>query len=120
MSASESSKEDPSRHGGSHAAGPNGVDPESTTVSGTLTALPAPMAEKTLAAMQAVRGTVGRGGWMWSDPHARLVLAGGATAGTAAALTGAYALGLRAGRRRRGLLSRFTGGSGSRDRRSHG
>ncbi|MFB7407029.1 hypothetical protein ACFCZ2_07570 [Streptomyces sp. NPDC056202] len=119
MSASESSKEDPSRRGGSHAAGPKGAGPESK-VSGTLTALPAPMAEQTLAAMQAVRGTVGRGGWMWSDPHARLVLAGGATAGTAAALTGAYALGLRAGRRRRGLLSRFTGGSGPRGRRSHG
>ncbi|MFD9240386.1 hypothetical protein ACFV0D_00305 [Streptomyces sp. NPDC059556] len=118
MSASEPSKEDQSRHGGSPAARPEGADSDAT-VSGTLTVLPAPMAEKTLAAMQAVRVTVGRGGWMWSDPHARLVLAGGATAGTAAALTGAYALGLRMGRRRRGLLSRITGGSGPRGRRSH-
>ncbi|MFE5941657.1 hypothetical protein [Streptomyces sp. NPDC056480] len=111
MSASESSKEDQSRHGGSHASRPKAADAEAT-VSGTLTALPAPMAEKTLAAVRAVQGTVGRGGWIWSDPRTRKTLAGGAAAGTAAALTGAYALGLRAGRRRHGLLSRLTGGSG--------
>ncbi|MET7756715.1 hypothetical protein ABZT27_18730 [Streptomyces sp. NPDC005389] len=118
MSASESSKEIRSRHGGSPADRPKAADAEAT-VSGTLTALPAPLGEKTLAAMKAVRGTVGRSGWIWSDPHARLVLAGGATAGTAAALTGAYALGLRVGRRRRGLLSRITGGSEPRSWWAH-
>ncbi|MFI8521104.1 hypothetical protein ACIGEZ_25280 [Streptomyces sp. NPDC085481] len=111
MSASESSKDDQPRRSGSHAAQPKAADAE-PTATGTLTALPAPVAEKTLAAVQAVQGTVGRGGWVWSDPRARKALAGGAAAGTAAALTGAYALGLRVGRRRHGLLSRFTGSPG--------
>ncbi|WP_159041665.1 hypothetical protein [Streptomyces aureus] len=119
MSAGESTKEDKSGRGGSHAAQPKTAD-AGATVSGTLTALPAPMAEKTLAAMHAVRGTVGRGGWIWSDPRTRKALAGGAAAGTAAALTGAYALGLRVGRRRHGLLSRFTGGSGPSSWWAHG
>ncbi|MCX5232519.1 hypothetical protein ABZY16_07990 [Streptomyces sp. NPDC006553] len=118
MSASESSKEKQTRHGGSPTARPKAADAEAT-VNGTLTALPAPMAEKTLAAVQAVQGTVGRGGWIWSDPRARKALAGGAAAGTAAALTGAYALGLKAGRRRPGLLSRFTGGTGPRSWWAH-
>ncbi|MFF5923782.1 hypothetical protein ACFY8C_36485 [Streptomyces flavochromogenes] len=111
MSASESSKENQSPRGGAHATRSETADADAT-VSGTLTALPAPMAEKTLAAVRAVQGTVGRGGWVWSDPRARKALAGGAAAGTAAAVTGAYVLGLRVERRRHGLLSRFTGGSG--------
>lgn len=76
----------------------------------TLTALPAPVAEKTLAAAQAVRGVVGPGGRLWSTLGARKALTGGTAASTIALVTGAYALGRRAGLRRRGPISRLTGG----------
>lgn len=78
---------------------------------GTLSALPAPLAEKTAAAAQAVRSTVGRAGWIWAAVRARkAVVAGSATAAVAAAVTTSYAVGRRAGLRRRGPISRLTGG----------
>ncbi|MFG2989488.1 hypothetical protein ACGFZK_09415 [Streptomyces sp. NPDC048257] len=77
---------------------------------GSLTALPAPLAEKTAAAAKAVRGTVGRAGWIWTAVRARKAIAAGAATGTAVVVTTAYTLGRRAGLRRRGPLSRLTGG----------
>ncbi|MFF5784829.1 hypothetical protein ACFY8P_07670 [Streptomyces sp. NPDC012693] len=74
---------------------------------GTLTALPAPLAEKTMAAVHAVRGT---GGTLLTVVRARKAVSGSAAVSAAAALTGAYALGRRAGLRSRGPLSRLTGG----------
>ncbi|MFF1508484.1 hypothetical protein [Streptomyces sp. NPDC058326] len=74
---------------------------------GALTALPAPLAEKTLAAVEAVRGT---GGTLVTAVRARKAVTGSAAVSAAAALTGAYALGRRAGLRSRGPLSRLTGG----------
>ncbi|WP_406864313.1 hypothetical protein ABZO31_29265 [Streptomyces sp. HUAS MG47] len=110
MSASEKRNENESRDSGSRAAFNSTVhalkDMEAAAT-GTLTELPAPLAEKTLAAVHAVRGTGGR---LWRNLRARKALAGGGVACAAAALTGAYALGHRAGLRRRGPLSRLTGG----------
>ncbi|MFJ8659558.1 hypothetical protein [Streptomyces sp. NPDC093795] len=74
---------------------------------GTLTALPAPLAEKTLAAVHAVRGT---GGTLLTAVRARKAVSGSAAVSAAAVLTGAYALGRRAGLRSRGPVSRLTGG----------
>ncbi|MEU3468976.1 hypothetical protein ABZ716_13810 [Streptomyces sp. NPDC006687] len=74
------------------------------------TVLPAPLAEKTAAAAQALRGSVGRAGWIWTAIRARKALAAGAATAGAAALTTAYTLGHRSGRRTRGPLSRLTGG----------
>lgn len=77
---------------------------------GALTALPAPLVEKSAAVAKAVRGTVGRAGWIWTAVRARkAITAGSATAG-AALVTTAYALGRRTGRRERGPISRLTGG----------
>ncbi|MET9887575.1 hypothetical protein ABZZ20_31450 [Streptomyces sp. NPDC006430] len=77
---------------------------------GTLTTLPAVLAEKTGAAAQAVRGAVGRGGRLWTAVRARkAVAAGGATAG-ALVVTAAYTVGRRAGLRQRGPISKLTGG----------
>lgn len=102
MSASENSNNSNARSGRTHTAPKD--------VPATLTALPAPMAEKTLAAAHAVRGVVGPGGWLWVSLRARKGLAGGSAASTVALVTGAYALGRRAGLRRRGPISRLTGG----------
>ncbi|MEU8776843.1 hypothetical protein [Streptomyces sp. NPDC048606] len=77
---------------------------------GVLAALPAPFAEKTAAATEAVRGSVGKTGWVWSAIGARKAVTAGAVTVTAAVVTTAYALGRRAGLRRRGPLSRLTGG----------
>ncbi|MEV8531777.1 hypothetical protein [Streptomyces sp. NPDC051211] len=77
---------------------------------GTVTALPAPLAEKTAAAAKAVRGTVGRAGLIWTAVRARKALTAGAATAGAALLTTVYTLGHRAGRRRRGPISRLTGG----------
>ncbi|MFE5834929.1 hypothetical protein ACFQ67_33580 [Streptomyces sp. NPDC056488] len=74
---------------------------------GVLTALPAPLAEKTLAAVHAVRGT---GGLVWTAVRSRKALTSGTAAVSAAALTGAYVLGRRTGTRSRGPLTRLTGG----------
>ncbi|MGW9447571.1 hypothetical protein [Streptomyces sp. NPDC055632] len=76
-------------------------------VGGVLTALPAPLAEKTLAAVHAVRGT---GGLVWTAVRSRKALTSGTAAVSAAALTGAYVLGRRTGTRSRGPLTRLTGG----------
>ncbi|WP_418960861.1 hypothetical protein [Streptomyces tritici] len=120
MSASEKTQNSQSRNGGSRAGSNGSGSTRGTaaraakgtedTITGTLTALPAPVAEKTQAAVHAVRGSVGPGGWVWTALRDRKALSGGAAAGTAAALTAAYALGRRAGLRRRGPLSRLTGG----------
>ncbi|MFF5703595.1 hypothetical protein ACFY7H_13965 [Streptomyces sp. NPDC012794] len=80
------------------------------TVAGTLTALPAPLAERTHAAVQAVRGTLGNAGRAWTAIRNRKALAAAAAGGTAAVITSTYAIGRRAGLRRRGPLSRLTGG----------
>ncbi|MFF3320149.1 hypothetical protein ACFYV5_32270 [Streptomyces sp. NPDC003035] len=126
MSASEKTTNSNTRSGGSRA-GSNGSGTRERTTRGTdnatkavsdakdetatmLSALPAPVAEKTLAAAQAVRGVVGPSGWLWGALRARKALAGGTVASTAALATGAYALGRRAGLRRRGPISRLTGG----------
>ncbi|MFC8290529.1 hypothetical protein ACFUJ0_32170 [Streptomyces sp. NPDC057242] len=76
-------------------------------VGGMLTALPAPLAEKTLAAVHAVRGTGGRA---WTAVRSRKALSSGTAAVGAVALTGAYVLGRRTGTRSRGPLTRLTGG----------
>ncbi|MEV7672008.1 GvpL/GvpF family gas vesicle protein [Streptomyces sp. NPDC088752] len=101
MSASEKSNENRPRGDGS------GTPADGTGNSGALTALPAPLAEKTLAAAHAVRGA---GGVVWTAVRDRKALTGSTAVGAAAALTGAYALGRRAGRRSRGPLSRLIGG----------
>ncbi|OEJ35039.1 hypothetical protein BGK67_30285 [Streptomyces subrutilus] len=75
-----------------------------------LAALPAPLAEKTAAAAQAVRGTVGRAGWIWTAVRARKAIAAGAATAGAVVVTTAYSAGRRAGLRQRGPLSRLTGG----------
>ncbi|WP_329192214.1 MULTISPECIES: hypothetical protein [unclassified Streptomyces] len=77
---------------------------------GVFTALPAPLAEKTAAAAQALRGSVGRAGWIWTAIRARKAIAAGAATAGAAAVTTAYTLGRRSGLRRRGPLTRLTGG----------
>ncbi|GGT16219.1 hypothetical protein [Streptomyces purpureus] len=125
MSASEKSNENPTRRNSSRTAS-NGAGTRSRTsrasdaakkpvqaaektgnaATGTLTALPAPLAEKTLAAAQAVRGT---GELLWTSVRDRKAVAGGTAAGASAAVI-AYALGRRAGLRSRGPLSRLTGG----------
>ncbi|MFC9293981.1 hypothetical protein ACFTWH_03525 [Streptomyces sp. NPDC057011] len=80
------------------------------TVSGTLTALPAPLAEKTQAAARAVRGSLGDLGHVWTAVRARKAVTAVAAGGTAAVLTGTYALGHRAGRRRLGPVTRLLRG----------
>ncbi|MFF5971120.1 hypothetical protein ACFY7C_06285 [Streptomyces sp. NPDC012769] len=113
MTASEKSNETPSRRNGSRAASATAkktvraVEETGEAGTGTLAALPAPLAEKTLAAVHAVRGT---GDMVWSAVRARKAVSGGAAVSAAAALTGAYALGRRAGLRSRGPISRLTGG----------
>ncbi|MFE5731066.1 hypothetical protein ACFQ7A_09210 [Streptomyces sp. NPDC056528] len=126
MSASEKSSENqsggnssrPASDGtGNGGAASRGTAAEKKTVQsakstgeaagGTLSALPAPLAEKTLAAVHAVRGT---GGLVLTAVRTRKTLTGGTAVSAAAALTGAYALGRRAGLRSRGPLSRLTGG----------
>ncbi|MEU7552837.1 hypothetical protein AB0B01_10810 [Streptomyces sp. NPDC044571] len=77
---------------------------------GTLTVLPAPLAEKTRVAAQALRGGVDRAGLLWSAVRARKAVAAGAATGTATLVAASYAVGRRAGLRRRGPLSRLTGG----------
>ncbi|MFH7596392.1 hypothetical protein WDV06_14980 [Streptomyces racemochromogenes] len=79
-------------------------------VSGTLTALPAPLAEKTQAAATALRGSLGALGPLWKAVRARKAVAAAAATGTAALAAGAYTLGHRTGLRRRGPISRLTGG----------
>ncbi|KOX25479.1 MULTISPECIES: hypothetical protein [unclassified Streptomyces] len=126
MSASENNNESRSRWSGPHTAsdgtgngGGTGRGPAAAgkaakgsgetgdAVGGTLAMLPAPLAEKTLAAVHAVRGT---GGLVWTAVRTRKALASGTAAVGAAALTGAYALGRRTGTRSRGPLTRLTGG----------
>ncbi|EFL12913.1 hypothetical protein [Streptomyces sp. C] len=63
-----------------------------------------------MAAAKAVRGSLGRAGWIWTAVRARKAAAAGAATATAAVVTTAYGLGRRAGLRRRGPLSRLTGG----------
>ncbi|MEU7067811.1 hypothetical protein ACIGQE_31715 [Streptomyces sp. NPDC053429] len=90
-----------------------GAKAVSDAVSGTagaFTALPAPLAEKTAAAAQALRGSVGRAGWVWPAIRDRKGVAAGVVTVGAAAVTTAYTLGRRSGLRRRGPLSRLTGG----------
>ncbi|MEU9304884.1 hypothetical protein [Streptomyces sp. NPDC048269] len=90
-----------------------GAKAASTTASGTagaLSALPAPLAEKTAAAAKAVSGSLGRAGWVWTAVRARKAVTAGAATATAAFVTTAYTLGRRAGLRQRGPLSRLTGG----------
>ncbi|MFF3619292.1 hypothetical protein [Streptomyces sp. NPDC002467] len=77
-------------------------------VTGSLTALPAPPAEKTHAASQALRESVGDLGHVRTTAPARSAAATAAAAGVL--LTGAYALGRRAGRRGLGPITRLTGG----------
>ncbi|AVH98829.1 MULTISPECIES: GvpL/GvpF family gas vesicle protein [Streptomyces] len=103
MSASEKNDEKPAASGNTE----KGSEGAGGAVAGTLTALPAPLAEKTLAAVHAVRGT---GGLVWNAVRTRKALTGGTAAFGAAALTGAYALGRRTGTRSRGPLTRLTGG----------
>ncbi|MFB9556778.1 hypothetical protein [Streptomyces roseoviridis] len=113
MTASEKSNETSSRRTNSGTASATAkktvraVEETGEKGTGTLTALPAPLAEKTLAAVHAVRGT---GDMLWTAVRARKGVTGSAAVSAAAALTGAYALGRRAGLRSRGPLSRLTGG----------
>ncbi|MEW1901548.1 MULTISPECIES: hypothetical protein [unclassified Streptomyces] len=129
MSASEKSNEnhyrrngssfasDGTRNGGTFRAQAGAEAPAGKTekgagetgeaAGGVLTALPAPLAEKTLAAVHAVRGT---GGLVWTAVRSRKALTSGTAAVSAAALTGAYVLGRRTGTRSRGPLTRLTGG----------
>ncbi|KJY45813.1 hypothetical protein [Streptomyces sp. A1547] len=91
-------------------AGAKAATDAGDTAAGTLTVLPAPLAEKTRVAAQALRGTVGRVGLLWSVVRARKAAAAGAATGTATLVAASYAVGRRAGRRQRGPLSRLTGG----------
>ncbi|MFD3333675.1 hypothetical protein ACFWV1_13655 [Streptomyces sp. NPDC058700] len=125
MSASEKSNETPSGRNNSRAASEstgtrNGTSRASNAAkktaqtaeksgaaaTGTLTALPAPLAEKTLAAVHAVRGT---GGTLLTVVRARKAITSSAAVSAAAAITGAYALGRRSGLRSRGPVSRLIG-----------
>ncbi|MFJ9809174.1 hypothetical protein ACIRTB_13195 [Streptomyces sp. NPDC101158] len=126
MSASDNSHQNPSRRTGPHAVPdavgtPHGADRavpaeeasrrETTgsgqAATGALHALPAPFAEKARAAGYVARGT---GGMLWTAVRHHKAVAGGAAVSATAALTGAYALGHRAGRRSRGPLARLLGG----------
>ncbi|WP_162793078.1 hypothetical protein [Streptomyces globosus] len=78
--------------------------------SGTLTALPSQIAEKTTTAARALRSAAGRAGLLWAPVRARKAAAAGTASGTAALVAVSYAAGRRAGLRRRGPLSRLTGG----------
>ncbi|WP_055600287.1 hypothetical protein [Streptomyces aureus] len=69
---------------------------------GELRALPDPFPEKGGRAAEAVRGA---GNALWADVRAHRAVTAGAVAGSAAALTLAYALGRRAGRRRLGPVA---------------
>ncbi|MEV0000461.1 hypothetical protein [Streptomyces sp. NPDC050848] len=126
MSASEKSNNSNAHSGGSRVdsngsgtrervargsgAAVKAVSDATVETTARLTALPAPMAEKALAATQAIQGVVGPGGWLWATLRDRKGLAGGTVASTVALAAGAYALGRRAGLRRRGPISRLTGG----------
>ncbi|MEV4192528.1 hypothetical protein [Streptomyces toxytricini] len=77
---------------------------------GTLTALPSQIAEKTTTAAQVLRSTAGRAGLLWTLVRARKAAAAGTASGTFALVAVSYAAGRRAGLRRRGPLSRLTGG----------
>ncbi|MFF5446320.1 hypothetical protein [Streptomyces sp. NPDC012888] len=79
---------------------------------GTLTALPSRIAEKTATAAQAVRSTAGPAGPLgsvWTLVRGRGAVPTGA-AGALVLVAVSYATGRRAGLRRRGPLSRLTGG----------
>ncbi|MFF5454899.1 hypothetical protein [Streptomyces sp. NPDC012950] len=111
MSAWEQSNEIRSRRNGPRTAPDgtgNATGETGGAVGGALAVLPAPLAEKTLAAVHAVRDT---GGVVWTAVRTRKTLASGTAAAVgAAALTGAYALGRRTGTRSRGPITRLTGG----------
>ncbi|MFJ6793184.1 hypothetical protein [Streptomyces sp. NPDC091268] len=98
---------------GAKAAAGTASDTASGTV-GALSVLPAPLAEKTVAAAKAISGTVGstvgRAGWVWTAVRARKAITVGAASATAAVVSTAYTLGRRSGLRQRGPLSRLTGG----------
>ncbi|MEF2529819.1 MULTISPECIES: hypothetical protein [Streptomyces] len=92
------------------AAPKAGDAPEEHGGVGTLTALPSQIAEKTTTAAQVLRSTAGRAGLLWTLVRARKAVAAGTASGTFALVAASYAAGRRAGLRRRGPLSRLTGG----------
>lgn len=113
MTASQKSSENSTRNGSTRTAtkgAANAASDTTRTAIGALTALPAPIAEKAYAAGQAVSGTVGRGGRLWTALGARKAVTSGASVASAAALTGAYLLGRRTNRHRLGPLTRLTSG----------
>ncbi|MGW7193690.1 hypothetical protein, partial [Streptomyces sp. NPDC054838] len=104
MSADENSPDSKAASPGSH---PNGTTAtkrrdQRAEAAEAPTVLPAPLAEKTRAAALALRGTVGRAGWLWQAALARKGVSAGAATGTAAVIAISYAAGRRAGLRRRG------------------
>ncbi|MET9324195.1 hypothetical protein ABZX75_29115 [Streptomyces sp. NPDC003038] len=86
--------------------------------SGHLTSVVAPVAERTKTVAHtarksvgsATRHTLGKAAVAWTVVKGRKVIALGAMASTVAVTAGSYAVGRRAGLRRRGPLSRLTGG----------
>lgn len=99
---------DSTRHGSDGTAKTGQAVKETEEAAGrSLAALRAPIAEKGLAAVHAVRGGGAR---LWTAVRVRRAAVGGTIMGAAVALTGAYALGRRTGLRSRGPLSRLTGG----------
>ncbi|MFI8825680.1 hypothetical protein [Streptomyces sp. NPDC053431] len=126
MSASQNSHQNPSRRSDTSAASdgagpPNGADRragpaeegslraaerERPAATGTLRVLPAPFAEKARTALEVTRGT---GGTLWTAVRSHKAVTGGAAMGATAAITGAYALGRRSGRRSRGPVARLLG-----------
>ncbi|MEU6623010.1 hypothetical protein ABZ926_19895 [Streptomyces litmocidini] len=122
MSASEKSGQNPSRRFGPHLASdragtPRGADRAGSAgegrtgtagtrgpvTMGELLFLPLPPAEEARAAAPAARGA---GDGPWSAVRSLTAVTAGAVSATAA-ITAAYALGHRAGRRGRGPAARF-------------
>lgn len=127
MSASQNNHRNPSRRNDGPAAsngtgpsdadgaavravepGPGTAETSDQAATGALRVLPAPFAEKALTAASVARGS---GGAMWTVVRSHKTATGAAAMGTTAAVAGAYALGRRAGRRRRrGPLTLLLGG----------
>ncbi|MGW0366185.1 hypothetical protein [Streptomyces sp. NPDC002990] len=115
-----------SQHKGPSSGGPSGgaAKPASRGMSaasegaGHLTSVVAPVAERTKTAAHtarksvgtATRHTLGKAAAAWTMVKGRKVVALSAMASTVAVTAGSYAAGRRAGLRRRGPLSRLTGG----------
>ncbi|MFD9334497.1 hypothetical protein ACFWBF_08790 [Streptomyces sp. NPDC060028] len=118
MTESRSSANSETSTANSRERSPSSGRATGTESTGHLTSVAAPAAERTKAAANsarkslgsATRQTLGKATAAWTVVKARKATALGAGAATVAVTAGSYAVGRRAGLRRRGPLSRLTGG----------